>query len=105
MISALLQVEGPFAVAVYCPADPAPASGDMARDHYGSRVPITICDRLNQAVSAVLDGKATVAILPFPTRTMPSPGGRIHRPGAAWSLRACPLAIPAISATAACRPW
>ena len=65
MISALLQVEGPFAVAVYAPAD-RPGFWDMARDHYGSRVPITVCDRLNQAVSAVLDGKATVAILPFP---------------------------------------
>jgi chorismate mutase / prephenate dehydratase len=72
MISALLQVEGPFAVAVYAPAD-RPGFWDMARDHYGSRVPVTVCDRLNQTVSAVLDGKATVAILPFPNEDDPEP--------------------------------
>jgi len=65
MISALLQVEGPFVVAVYTPAD-EPGYWDLARDHYGSRVPVQSFDRINHAISAVLDGQATVAVLPLP---------------------------------------
>jgi chorismate mutase-like protein len=65
MISALLQVEGPFVVAVYTPADET-GYWDIARDHYGCRVPIQNFDRLNHAISAVLDGQATVAVLPLP---------------------------------------
>ena len=40
MISALLQVEGPFVVAVQAPKGET-ALWDLARDHYGSRVRIT----------------------------------------------------------------
>jgi chorismate mutase-like protein len=65
MISALLQVEGPFVVAVYTPPE-EPGYWDIARDHYGSRVPLQSFDRLNHAISAVLDGQATVAVLPLP---------------------------------------
>jgi len=65
MISALLQVEGPFVVAVYTPAD-EPGYWDIARDHYGCRVPIQGFDRINHAISAVLEGQATVAVLPLP---------------------------------------
>jgi len=65
MISALLQVEGPFVVAVYTPPE-EPGFWDIARDHYGCRVPILGFDRLNHAISAVLDGQATVAVLPLP---------------------------------------
>ena len=65
MISALLQVEGPFAVAVYAPAS-QPGFWDLARDHYGSRVKILTFSRVDGALSAVMDGSATVAVLPFP---------------------------------------
>jgi chorismate mutase-like protein len=65
MISALLQVEGPFVVAVYTPAD-QPGYWDIARDHYGAKVPLHGFDRLNHAIGAVIDGHATVAILPLP---------------------------------------
>jgi chorismate mutase len=65
MISALLQVEGPFVVAVYNPPE-EPGYWDIARDHYGCRVPILGFDRLNHAISAVLEGQATVAVLPLP---------------------------------------
>ena len=65
MISALLQVEGPFVVAVYTPPE-EPGYWDIARDQYGCRVPILGFDRLNHAISAVLDGQATVAVLPLP---------------------------------------
>jgi len=65
MISALLQVEGPFAVAVYAPAT-QPGFWDVARDHYGSRVKLLTFSRVDRALSAVMDGSATVAVLPFP---------------------------------------
>lgn len=65
MISALLQVEGPFVVAVYSPAD-QPGYWDLARDHYGSKVPLNGFDRLSHAISAVIEGQATVAVLPLP---------------------------------------
>jgi chorismate mutase-like protein len=65
MISALLQVEGPFVVAVYTPADQA-GYWDLARDHYGAKVPLHGFDRLSHAISAVIEGQATVAILPLP---------------------------------------
>jgi hypothetical protein len=65
MISALLQVEGPFVVSVFAPAE-EPGYWDLARDHYGCRVPLLGFDRLNHAISAVFDGQATVAVLPLP---------------------------------------
>ena len=63
MISALLQVEGP--VAVYAPQG-TPGYWDLARDHYGSRVKILTFSRVDRALSAVMDGSATVAVLPMP---------------------------------------
>ena len=65
MISALLQVEGPFAVAVYAP-QAQPGYWDLARDHYGSQVKLLTFSRVDRALSAVMDGSATVAVLPFP---------------------------------------
>lgn len=65
MISALLQVEGPFAVAVYAPQG-QPGFWDLARDHYGSRVKLLTFSRVDRVLSAVMDGSATVAVLPFP---------------------------------------
>jgi chorismate mutase/prephenate dehydratase len=65
LISALLQVEGPFAVAVYVP-ETEPGFWDVARDHYGSRVAIIAFDRVGQVLGAVQDGQATVGVLPLP---------------------------------------
>lgn len=65
LISALLQVEGPFAVAVYSP-DSEPGFWDIARDHYGSRVAVTGFDRVGMVLGAVQDGTATVGVVPLP---------------------------------------
>jgi chorismate mutase/prephenate dehydratase len=65
MISALLQVEGPFVVAVQAPKGDT-ALWDLARDHYGSRVLITPVSGSGDVLSAVARGKATVGILPMP---------------------------------------
>ncbi|HEX6118624.1 MAG TPA: chorismate mutase [Dongiaceae bacterium] len=65
MISALLQVEGPFVVAVQAPKGDT-ALWDLARDHYGSRVRITPLPGNADVLKAVARGKATVGILPIP---------------------------------------
>ena len=65
MISALLQVEGPFVVAVQAPRGET-ALWDLARDHYGSRVRITPVPGSADVLKAVARGKATVGILPMP---------------------------------------
>lgn len=65
MISALLQVEGPFVVAVQAPRGDT-ALWDLARDHYGSRVRITPLPETKAVLAAVTRGKATVGILPMP---------------------------------------
>jgi chorismate mutase-like protein len=65
MISALLQVEGPFVVAVLAPKGDT-ALWDLARDHYGSRVRITPLPDIKTVLNAVNKGKATVGILPMP---------------------------------------
>jgi chorismate mutase-like protein len=65
LISALLQVEGPFAVAVFSP-ESEPGFWDIARDHYGSRVAVTGFDRVGLVLGAVQDGNATVGVVPLP---------------------------------------
>jgi len=65
MISALLQVEGPFVVAVQAPRGDT-ALWDLARDHYGSRVRITPLADVKAVLAAVNKGRATVGILPMP---------------------------------------
>jgi chorismate mutase / prephenate dehydratase len=65
MISALLQVEGPFVVAVQAPKGDT-ALWDLARDHYGSRVKIVPLADTKAVLAAVNKGKATVGILPMP---------------------------------------
>src|SRR5262245_1569947 len=72
MISALLQVEGPFVVAVQAPKGET-ALWDLARDHYGSRVRITPVPAGADVLKAVARGKATVGILPMPKSGERSP--------------------------------
>jgi chorismate mutase-like protein len=72
MISALLQVEGPFVVAVQAPRGET-VLWDLARDHYGSRVRITPVPAGADVLKAVARGKATVGILPMPKAGERSP--------------------------------
>ena len=72
MISALLQVEGPFVVAVQAPKGDT-ALWDLARDHYGSRVKITPLPETAAVLAAVNKGRATVGILPMPKAGERSP--------------------------------
>jgi hypothetical protein len=107
LISALLQVEGPFAVAVHAPDD-MPGFWDLARDHYGTRVEIHPHAGATEVLAAVKSGAATVRILPMPSGAEASPGGRfswIATPVFLMSWEGCPSAIAATSAAARARPW
>ncbi|SMH47535.1 chorismate mutase [Azospirillum agricola] len=65
MITALTRIQGPFAVAVHAPEDKR-GFWDVARDHYGSFVPMTAVNTPAAALRAVSDGTATVAVVPYP---------------------------------------
>jgi chorismate mutase len=65
MMMDLLQVESPFAVAVYVP-ESHPAYWDLARDHFGSHTPLTAYETVTQVLRAVTENPATMGVLPFP---------------------------------------
>ncbi len=66
LISALTRLQGPFAVAVYAPTAERRGFWDIARDHYGSVVPMTPYATAAAVVRAVADRTATVGVVPFP---------------------------------------
>jgi chorismate mutase len=65
LISAVLRLQGPFSIAV-CVPDGVPGYWDLARDHFGSLTPATAHDSVQQVLTAVLAGRATVGVLPMP---------------------------------------
>lgn len=66
IISALAALQGPFAVAVYVPADAGEGLRALARAHYGSERPISVFDSVGGVLRAVSDGQATIGVLPLP---------------------------------------
>ncbi|MCI0430781.1 MAG: chorismate mutase [Rhodospirillales bacterium] len=75
LISALIRLQGPFAVAVYAPDD-RPTYWDLARDHYGVLTPIVGHASAGQVVRAVTEGSAAVGVLPLPEQDDPDPWWR-----------------------------
>jgi chorismate mutase / prephenate dehydratase len=65
MMSAMLRLQGPFAVAVFAPED-RHWYWDHARDHFGSGTPITGHQAVRSVVNAVLEDRAAVGVLPVP---------------------------------------
>ena len=65
LLAGFTQIQGPFAVAVHAPEHHGDL-WDVARDHYGSTTPITAVSAPVAAVRAVIDGTATVAVVPWP---------------------------------------
>lgn len=65
LMSALLRLQAPFSVAVYAP-EQWPGYWDLARDHFGSHTPATAHDSCSQVLSLVIDGHASVGVLPLP---------------------------------------
>ncbi len=65
IVNAMTSLQGPFAVAVHVD-DGAPELWDMARDHFGSVVPLRDHDSSSAVIRAVLDQPGTVGVLRFP---------------------------------------
>src|SRR5262249_37756625 len=65
LVSALLRLQGPFAVAAQGTSH---GSGcwELARDHFGSLTPITAHESGWLVLRAVIDGEAQVGVLPLP---------------------------------------
>jgi chorismate mutase len=75
IMSALVRVQGPFAVAVFAPAD-YPHYWDLARDHFGSSTPMIRCTTVEQVVRAASESEGTVGVLPWPHESRHEPWWR-----------------------------
>lgn len=64
LISAFVGMQGHFAVAVWEDSDGG--CRDLARDHFGSIVPLLVHATPRGVIRAVFDGEATVGVLPPP---------------------------------------
>jgi chorismate mutase-like protein len=71
LMSAYLKLQGPFSAAVYAP--PAGASGywDLARDHFGGLTELEAHETTQRVLGAVIDGEASVGVLPLPAEDKP----------------------------------
>lgn len=65
LIAVQTLMQGPLSVAVYAPGDNT-GLWDLARDHYGSHVPMHAVGSAHGALRAVSEGTASVAVLPLP---------------------------------------
>jgi chorismate mutase / prephenate dehydratase len=66
LIAALTRLQTPLSVAVFAPKERALQVWDLARDHFGSVTAMVAVDRPLQALRALANGSATVAVLPLP---------------------------------------
>ena len=46
--------------------DTRPAFWDLARDHFGTHTPLTAFETIGQVLRAVIEGQATIGVLPLP---------------------------------------
>ncbi len=65
ILAATAGMQSPLTVAVYAPDD-AVGYWDLARDHYGSGTRMGLHGAANAVVRAVVDGSATVGVVPLP---------------------------------------
>jgi chorismate mutase / prephenate dehydratase len=65
MLGGAVSMQGPFAVAVAAP-DTRPGLWDIARDYFGSYVPMTVLRSGVEVLSAVGDKRATVGVVQMP---------------------------------------
>jgi chorismate mutase-like protein len=66
LVAAHTRLQAPLSVAVFARSEDAQRVWDLARDHFGSATPMVLVDRPMQALRALGDGSATVAVLPLP---------------------------------------
>ena len=72
ILAAAADMQSPLTVAVYAPDD-AVGYWDLARDHYGSGTRMSLHGAANAVVRAVVDGSATVGVVPLPQDGEPEP--------------------------------
>ena len=72
LMSAVVRLQGPFAVAVLAPERQA-GLWDLARDHFGSLTPMAACETSAQVLRAIVGRQATVGVLPRPRPGDPEP--------------------------------
>ena len=72
IISAMVRLQGEFAVAVYA-SDDNHGCRDMARDHFGAETPLAFYTSTRAVLTAVQDGSATVGVLPAPEDSEDAP--------------------------------
>ena len=65
MIAATARLQGPLSVAVHAP-EKSVGYWDLARDHYGSGTRMTLHRVATLVIRAVVDGTATIGVLPLP---------------------------------------
>ncbi len=65
LISGAVMMQGDFAVAVAA-LEEMPDYWDLARDHFGSNIPMTAFHSLGEALRTLADRKVAVAVLPMP---------------------------------------
>ena len=65
VLAATSRLQGPFSVAVHAP-EKSVGYWDLARDHFGSGTKMTLHRLSAPVIRAVVDGTATVGVLPFP---------------------------------------
>lgn len=75
LMAALLRLQGPFSVAVLA-HDREAGLWDLARDHFGSLTPATACESSGRVLRAVMEGQATVGVLPVPQQDEADPWWR-----------------------------
>lgn len=75
LMGALVRLQGPFAVAVFSP-EQAPGYWDLARDHFGGLSPMAAHESAGQVLRAVMEGQATVGVLPLPEQDEEEPWWR-----------------------------
>jgi chorismate mutase / prephenate dehydratase len=65
IFSGAVMMQGDFAVAVAA-LEEMPDYWDLARDHFGSNIPMIAFHSIGEALRALADGKVAVAVLPMP---------------------------------------
>lgn len=78
IMAAMLTLEGRFSVAVCAPAavGDQPDYRDLARDHFGAIVPVTVHAGAGAVMRAVTDDPGLVGVLPWPRDEEPDPWWR-----------------------------
>jgi chorismate mutase/prephenate dehydratase len=72
LISGAISLQGEFAVAVHAPGA-IPDYWDLARDHYGSHMPMLAFHSAGEVLRALNEGRAAVGVLPMPAEGESAP--------------------------------